>query len=186
MLNFVKYEEALISICVSISGAIGMERLLRRQVSARSQAIALVAVTLLIPVARWCSRETIRHEIADFHVRAVIPFVATAVPSVLILGVGLVLIFSWRRRITAGVDVPLAIGLAALVAVEMSCNFIAPTHYWHNKLARMSHNAFAGAPYIDELRGYGQLPGLRARWSPVSELGGRFPVVRYPQSGRDV
>lgn len=152
MLNFVKYDEALISICVSILGAIGMERLLRRQVSARAQAIALVAVAFLIPVARWFSRGTIRHEIADLHVRAVIPFVATAVPSVLILGVGVVLIYSWRRRITAGVDVRLAIGLAALVAVEMSCNFIAPTHYWHNKLAHMSHNPFAGAPYIDALK----------------------------------
>ena len=152
MLNFVKYEEALISICVSILGAIGMERLLRRQLSARSQAIALVAVALVIPVARWSSRETIRHEVVDLHVRAVIPFVATAVPSVLIFGVGLVLVFSWKRRITVGVDARLAIGLGALVAVEMSCNFIAPTHYWHNKLARMSHNAFAGAPYIDELK----------------------------------
>jgi hypothetical protein len=152
MLNFVKYEEALISICVSILGAIGTERLLRRQVSARTQAIAFVAVALLIPGARWFSRETIRHEIADLHVRAVIPFVATAVPSVLTLGMGLVLVFSWRRRITAGVDVRLAIGLAALVAAEMSCNFIAPTHYWHNKLARMSHNPFAGAPYIDVLK----------------------------------
>jgi hypothetical protein len=152
MLNFVKYDEALISICVSMLGAIGMERLLRRQVSARAQAIALVAVALLIPVARWFSRETIRHEIADLHVRAIIPFVATAVPSVLILGVGLALVYSWRRRITAGVDVWLAVGLAALVAVEMSCNFIAPTHYWHNKLPRMSHNAFAGAPYIEALK----------------------------------
>jgi len=152
MVNFMKYQEALISICVSILGAIGMERILRRQVSARAQVIALVAVALLIPAARWFSHETIKHEIAELHVREVIPFVATAVPSVLIVAVGVVLIFSWRRRIAAGVDTRLAIGLAALVAVEMSCNFIAPTHYWHNKLARMSHNAFAGAPYIDALK----------------------------------
>jgi hypothetical protein len=152
MVNFLKYQEALLSICVSILGAIGMERLLRRQVSARAQAIALVAVALLIPVARWFSRETIRHEIAELHVREVIPFVATGVPSVLIFAVGVVLVFSWRRRISAGVDTRLAIGIAALVALEMSCNFIAPTHYWHNKLARMSHNAFAGAPYIDALK----------------------------------
>jgi len=32
-----KYEEALVSICVAILSAIGVERLLRREVSARAQ-----------------------------------------------------------------------------------------------------------------------------------------------------
>jgi hypothetical protein len=152
MLNFVKYEEALVSICVSILGAIGVERLLRRQVSPRAQAIAFVAAALLIPFVRWISREAIRHEIQELHVRAVIPFMATLVPSIAIVGLGVVLTLSWRRKRIGGVDIRLAIGLAALVAAEMSFNFIAPTHYWHNKLARMDHNPFAGAPYIDALK----------------------------------
>jgi hypothetical protein len=152
MLNFVKYEEALVSICVSILGAIGVERLLRRDVSARVQAAALAAAALLIPIARWLSRETIRHEIAEVHVRAVIPFMATFIPSIAIIGLGAVLALSWKRRLTTGIDVRLAVGLAALVTAEMSCNYIMPTHYWHNKLARIAHNPFAGAPYIDTLK----------------------------------
>jgi hypothetical protein len=152
LVNFMKYEEALVSICVSILGAIGVERLLRRDVSTRAQAIVLASTALLIPVARWLSRETIRHEIADLHVRAILPLMATIVPSIAIVGIGVVLAFSWRRRVAAGVDLRLAIGLVTLVTAEMSCNFITPTHYWHNKLARIAHNPFAGAPYIDTLK----------------------------------
>jgi hypothetical protein len=152
MLNFPKYEEALLSICVSMLGAIGVERLLRHQVSVRVQATAFVVTALLIPLARWLCRETVRHEIEELHVRAVIPFMATLIPSIAIVGLGVVLAFSWRRISTIGPDVRLGVGLAALIAVEMSCSYIMPTHYWHNKLARMQHNAFAGAPYIDVLK----------------------------------
>jgi membrane protein YfhO len=152
MLNFVKYEEALVSICVSILGAIGVERLIRRDVSARAQAAALAGTALLIPIVRWLSRETIRHEIAEVHVRAVIPFMATFIPSIAVIGLGVVLALSWRRRLTSGIDARLAVGLVALVTAEMSCNYIMPTHYWHNKLARIAHNPFAGAPYVDALK----------------------------------
>ena len=123
------------------------------RVSARAQAIALAAVALLIPLARWFSRETVRHEIAELHVREVIPFVATGVPSILIFGVGVVLFFSWRRRISRPVwTCGWPSGSWRWLRRRCRCNFIAPTHYWHNKLARMSHNPFAGAPYIDALK----------------------------------
>jgi hypothetical protein len=152
MLNFLKYEEVLLSICVSILGAIGVEQLLRHQLSVRVQAVAMVAAVLLIPLAHWLCRDDIRHEIADLHVRAVIPYMATLVASIAILWLGAVLAFSWRRKFTGGIDVPLGISVAALLAAEMSSNFILPTHYWHNKLAHMEHNPFAGAPYIDALK----------------------------------
>ncbi len=169
MLNFLKYEEALLSICVSILGAIGVERLLRHQLSVRVQAIALAATALLIPLARWMCRANIRHEITDLHVRAVVPYMATLVASIAILWLGTVLAFSWRRKFTGGIDVPLGIGVAALLAAEMSSNFILPTHYWHNKLAHMEHNAFAGAPYIDVLR------GVAANWRIFARDGLLFP-----------
>jgi hypothetical protein len=126
--------------------------LLRHRLPVRVQAIALAVTMLLIPLARWLCRQNVRQEIAELHVRAVIPFMATLVPSIAILWLGTVLAFSWRRKFAGGVDVRLGIGLAALVAAEMSSNFILPTHYWHNKLAHMKHNAFAGAPYIDALK----------------------------------
>ncbi|HEY3456087.1 MAG TPA: YfhO family protein [Bryobacteraceae bacterium] len=169
MLNFSKYEEALLSICVSILGAIGVERLLRHQLSVRVQAIALVATALLIPLARWLCRENIRHEIADLHVRAIIPYIATLVASIAILWLGTILVFSWRHKFTGGIDVPLGIGVAALLAAEMSSNFILPTHYWHNKLAHMEHNAFSGAPYVDVLK------RVTGNWRIFARDGWLFP-----------
>ena len=169
MLNFLKYEEVLLSICVSILGAIGVERLLRHQLSVRVEAIALLATAFLIPLARWLCQENIRHAITDLHVRAVIPYMATLVASIAILWLGTVLAFSWRRKFTGGVDVRLGIGLAALLAAEMSSNFILPTHYWHNKLAHMEHNAFAGAPYI------GALKKITDNWRVFARDGLLFP-----------
>jgi hypothetical protein len=56
MVYFPKYEEGLLSICVSILAAIGLERLLRREISGRSQSIAVTVVALLIPGALWLAR----------------------------------------------------------------------------------------------------------------------------------
>jgi membrane protein YfhO len=140
---FPKYEEALLSICVSILAAIGLERLLRRDVSARAQAVAFAAAVSLIPIALWCSRQTIRHEIAQLHVPPVLPILAIAVPATLMIGVALALIFSGKR---------LAVALVALLTAEMWLSFIAPTYYWFNRLPRTAHNPYLGAPYIDVLK----------------------------------
>jgi hypothetical protein len=152
MVDFPKYGEALVSICVSILGAIGVERLLRREVSIRAQTITVVATALLIPLAIFVSRHSLRHEFLDMHLRHRFPNMALGIPAILIVGVGVLLAFSRRSRAVAGVDARVGIGIAALVTVEMCLNFIAPMHFWPNKLALMAHNAFAGAPYIDALK----------------------------------
>jgi hypothetical protein len=143
MVGFPKYEEALLSICVSILAAIGLERLLRHDLSARAQAVAFAAAVSLIPIALWCSRQTIRHEIAQLHVPAVLPILAIAVPAILMIGVALALIFSGKR---------LAVALVALLTAEMWLSFIAPTYYWFNRLPRTTRNPYLGAPYIDVLK----------------------------------
>jgi hypothetical protein len=143
MVLFPKYEEALLSICVSILAAIGLERLLRREISARAQIIAITATTLLIPIALWCSRETIRHEITQLHVHPAFPILAIAVPAILMFGVALTLVFSGRR---------LAVILVALLTAEMWMSFIAPTYYWFNRLPHQTRNPYLGAPYIDVLK----------------------------------
>jgi Bacterial membrane protein YfhO len=152
LVNFPKYEEAPLSICMSILGAIGVERLLRREISVRAQTIALMAAILLIPTALFFSRHSLNHEISHSYLSRRFPVTALGIPTILMIGMGFVLVFSWKRKIAAGLDVRLAVGLAALVSAEMCMNFIAPTHFWFNKLARMAHNPFAGAPYIDVIK----------------------------------
>jgi hypothetical protein len=143
MVNFIKYEEALLSICVSILAALGLERLVRRDLSKRAQAIAFAAAASLIPIALWCSRHTIRREIAQIHVLPVFPILAIAVPAILMTGVAFALKYSGKR---------LAVVLVALLTAEMWMNFIAPTYYWLNRLPRTTRNPYLGAPYIDVLK----------------------------------
>ena len=148
MVSFPKYGEALVSICVSMLSAIGVERLLRRDISARIQTITLAATALLIPLAIFVSRQSLRHEFVQMHLRHRFPNLALGLPAFLMIVIAVVLAISWKRKIATG----LGLGLAALVTAEMCLNLIVPVHFWYNKLAPMAHNAFAGAPYIDVLK----------------------------------
>jgi len=152
LVNFPKYGEALVSICVSILGAIGVERLLRREVSRRTQAITFTATALLIPLAIFVSRQSLRHEFTEMHLRHRFPNLALGLPALLMIGIAAALALSSKRKTLAGVDLRLGVRLAALVTMEMCLNLIVPVHFWYNKLAPMRHNAFAGAPYIDVLK----------------------------------
>ncbi len=156
MVSFPKYGEALVSICVAILSAIGVERLLRRDVSVRAQMIAFAATALLIPLAILVSRHSLRYEFVQMHLKHRFPNLALGLPTFLMIGMAVLLTLSWKRRVAAGpladMDMRLGIGLAALVTAEMCMNMIVPVHFWYNKLAPMAHNAFAGAPYIDVLK----------------------------------
>jgi hypothetical protein len=143
MLNFPKYDEALLSASVAILAAIGLERLLRRDLLRPAQAIALLVTALLIPAALWFSRHTISREIAQLHVLRAFPIVAIAVPAVLLTGVAIALVFSGRG---------LGPALVALLTIGMWANYIAPAYYWFNRLPRQTRNPYLGAPYVDFLQ----------------------------------
>ncbi len=83
LVNFPKYEEALVSICVSVLSAIGIERLLRRELSHRAQAILLGLTALLIPVASLSSLKALRNETVQLHLRRGFPALAIALPVLL-------------------------------------------------------------------------------------------------------
>jgi hypothetical protein len=152
LVEFPKYGEALVSICVSILSAIGVERLLRREVSARVQTVTLTATALFIPLTILVSRHSLKYEFLQLHLRHRFPNLAIGLPTVLMIGTAALLAHSWKRRASTGMDMRLGIGLAALVTVEMCLSLLIPVHFWYNKLAPMAHNAFAGAPYIEALK----------------------------------
>jgi hypothetical protein len=172
---FPKYGEALTSICVAILSAIGVERLLRRDLSARAQKIVFAATALLIPLAIFVSRHSLRHEFLHENLKHRYSNLALGLPTFLIIAMAVLLAACWKRR--AGMDTRLGIGMAALVTVEMCLSLLVPVHYWHNKLASMAHNAFAGAPYIDALkkmtgnyRVFGRGGVLFPNWASVFRL----------------
>jgi len=148
---FPRYAEALTSICVAILSAIGVERLLRLDVSTEMQKIVFAATALLIPLAILVSRHSLRHEFLHEGLRHRYPNLALGLPTFLMIAMAVLLAVCWKRR-AAGMDARLGIGMAALVTAEMCLSLLVPVHYWHNKLASMAHNAFAGAPYIAVLK----------------------------------
>ena|GEM_PF-830162 len=147
LIDFPKYEEALLSVCVAILAAIGVERLIRREISARAQAIAFAATALLIPAALWFSRQALRHDIVELHVPRRFLLVAILVPALTLAGAGITLVLFWKRR-----HVPLGMALSALIVFELSLNFIAPVYYWFYKLPLQTHNPYSGAPYIAAMK----------------------------------
>jgi hypothetical protein len=152
LVNFPKYGQAIVSICVSMLAAIGVERLLQRELPGRVQAIALGLTALLIPVALLFSYSTLRNEILQLHVRRALPETAILIPALLMMLLAEVLVFFWRRGSAAGMNVRLAMWLVALASAEMWLNFIAPTYYWFNKLPRQTRNPYAGAPYVSTIK----------------------------------
>ena len=135
---FAKYLEPIQSFAVAILIAIGLERLLRRQVTARAQIIAWIATCTLL-VSIWFAAPT-----------AVPASVFRAAPGVKIfafgLAAGLLLLLAlclWRRKFALA---------AALVGIEFTCCYVVPAYHIFGSLPRRNQNPYLGAPYIDYLK----------------------------------
>jgi hypothetical protein len=152
LVNFPKYEEALISMAVATTAAIGLERISRRQASPTVQVAAWIVAALLLPLAYLCSRQVVHNEILNLHVRRNLVRVALAVPAGLMLLLAICLVAAFVYRSAPSATRKLVIGVAALLAADLSMCFIAPAYYWFNTLPPDAHNPYAGAPYINEIR----------------------------------
>lgn len=151
LVNFPKYEEALISMAVAATVAIGLERLSRMQSSRMVQWTAWIISALLLPLAYLLSRPIVHNEILTLHVKRQLVRVALDLPGALMLLLAIFLI-SFAPRSAPLTRKKLTLGVVALLAIEFCLNFIVPAYYWFNKLPPDSHNPYAGAPYINELR----------------------------------
>lgn len=159
MVLFPKYEEAILSICIAVLSAIGLEQLRRRQVSIRSQAAALGLALLTVPVALVFSRLAITRELHVGHLPPDIPKLAIGIPLGLLLCLGISLaLFSWQgtEGVSPGPSAPpkLATCILVLLTVELSLNYITPVYYMFNELPSRANNPYVGAPYIKFLQAH--------------------------------
>ncbi|HEY3936165.1 MAG TPA: YfhO family protein [Bryobacteraceae bacterium] len=146
---FGKYEEVIVSICLSALCAIGLERLFRREVSIPLQVTGLLGAFLIVPLALVCSWRTILMEVGKLHVRATIPLLAITVPLCALFFLALAMILFRRDSRTA--SVPLIVSIFVLLTGELTFNYIAPAYYFFNRLPSQTANPYLGAPFIDLL-----------------------------------
>jgi hypothetical protein len=154
---FYKYQEVILSICVSMLCAIGLERLARGQVSILKGAAALTTASLIVPFALILSRNLLSKEITTGQVNPILPVWAISVPTALLFCLALSLILSKNKDPS-----PFSQGKAArnglvlstlvLLTIEMLFSFMMPAYYAWSTLATRANNPYIGAPFVNRLK----------------------------------
>ena len=152
LLDFPKYGQALISICAAMLCAIGLERLIKKEVSVRVQYIVLGATAALIPLAFLCCHHLFRVGVLLDRPMRAMPRLAIAISTVLLIGFATGLIYSNRRAAKPLLHGRLGIFAVTFLTLELLSIYILPVYHLLNRLPRSTSNPYAGAPFIDVLR----------------------------------
>jgi hypothetical protein len=170
--SFYKYGHAVLSICVAILCAIGLERVRSGQATRSVIAMALAVSFAIAPLAFFIGREAIIAE--SNNPRSTIDFsqiaFVVAVCALFCLAICVVGLEHFRPA--------LAISAMLFMALELSFNYVVPVYYLYNNLPDRSENPYAGAPYIQFLktqilryeRVFGRNGALYPNWASVFDL----------------
>lgn len=156
LIHFPKYDEPILSISVSIVGAIGLEKLIRREVRISIQMVAVGLSFLVLLLAAFLSRGILISRVWGNPIPVNYQRVAIALPACLLFFLSIALFCSQRApAIDTGrkrIDTNLAVWICLLVTAEATLNFVIPLYSHISPPPLRSKNPYAGAPYIDFLR----------------------------------
>ena len=144
--DFYKYTEAVLSICVAVLSAIGVERLVAGEASRAVAASALAVSAGVTCLGFFIGQQTIV-VLINAH-RSAIQFAvlafAVAVCALFCLAICLIAFerFKWR----------LGVSIAVILTLEFSFNYILPIYYIYNALPDQAQNPYGGAPYVSFLK----------------------------------
>jgi hypothetical protein len=148
LLDFPEYGEATAAICAAVLVAIGIERLLKRDVSFATKAACLAGTAVLIVLAYARPNEVLPAG-EDSALYARLAHYALLLPTILIA----VILFAWLVTAAAKLKPLYLAGTCAVcLCLDLSLNYIVPTYYHVSRMARASSNPYKGAPYIDFLK----------------------------------
>ncbi|MBV9765348.1 MAG: YfhO family protein [Acidobacteriaceae bacterium] len=152
MVNLLTYDEPLLSTCIAVLSGIGLERIVTRTASWRTQTVALFATFALVAICVLLSLNVLVDAISKNHLSPAFPLVALGLPLCLLFGLALCqLIFQQDGKVgSAGRNAAIAIALC--IAIEMSLNYIPEIYYSFGQLPNISENPYAGAPYVHWLK----------------------------------
>jgi membrane protein YfhO len=157
LVQFVKYDEVILSICVSMLCAIGLERMSRRRVPFGAQMTALTVTFLTVPLAVIFSRKLLVKELLIDHIALGFPLWTLGLPICLLFCAAILLI-NYNRKLSENprhkILAPgFAIGMLALLTGESVVSYIVPAYYsFHNRLPTIAENPYVGAPFISHLQ----------------------------------
>lgn len=143
---FPRYEEAVVSVCIAILCAIGLEKLVTREVTKGILAAALGIAFAMVPVAAILGQRRILEEMKAEAVPARIPELAFGVAVCALFGLALCLVGFGHGGLRLGIAV------LAVLTLELSLNYIPDLYYIDSELPNQSQNSYLGAPYIDFLK----------------------------------
>ncbi|MBV9767230.1 MAG: YfhO family protein [Acidobacteriaceae bacterium] len=157
LLRFITYEEVAVSICISMLCAIGLERLVRAEISIPIQALALGASFLLAPMAVILSWKVLYKETVIDRVNPSIPIWAVGLPVFLLFCAALLTIYfraSFVSRPANGVSLHsrLACGILVCLTAEAVLSYLVPMYYGLNHMANTATDPYVGAPFVNELK----------------------------------
>lgn len=163
-----KYLEPLMAFCVVMLAGIGFSQLSEGIAGKRHLlvAIGLVLLVMLALAGSYLSQVLSLKDHAIWFYGAILSGILVALAAAALLSLS-----PSRARFAAW-------GFVALLAVELSFNFIVPSFYLFNTLPPASASPYAGAPYIDFLRArnedryrvFAREAVLYPNWSGVFEL----------------
>lgn len=144
--DFYKYEEALVTVLVSILCGIGLQRLIKRDVPKGPMAVALGVAFSMIPLAAVRAQTTIAAELRANQIPAKFPEIALGIAGSALFGLAICLIVFERH------SVRLAVSVVVLLTAELSLNYIPTVYYIDARLPDRTHDPYLGAPYVDFLK----------------------------------
>jgi hypothetical protein len=166
LVNFAKYDEPILTCCVWALAAIGVERIWTRQATRFLQCLAFASATLLLVVSvrLWRSAAHLISSQFAIHLAAMV---------IAVLFVCMLISFEWRARNKWFAEV-----IAALIAIELSFNYIIPVYRIYGRLPSVRENPYAGGPLVhfleqidrDGFRLFGRDWVLTPSWASVFSL----------------
>ncbi len=145
-IDFLKYQEPNLSFSLSVLCAIGVERLIKRDVSGKWQALAIGISFVLLCFGLYQSRMVLSNHSIE-HTTHSLSRVAVELAALLLALLAMCLVWRPTRQRLGFVAV-------TLLSLELTLSYIVPTYYLFNRLARSTSNPFAGAPFIDFLKSH--------------------------------
>lgn len=144
--DFYKYGEPVLSICVAALCAIGLDRIMSSQATKFMLGIALGISFATAPIAFYIGQKIMTDEIKAHRAAIQFPAMAltVAVSALFCLAICLIFFQGFHQR--------LGVSIAIVLCLEFSLNYIVPLYYVYNNLPNRSQNPYAGAPYIDFLK----------------------------------
>ncbi len=187
MVIFPKYAEVILSMSVSVLCAIGLERLIKREMSISKQVVAIGITLLLAPLAVVCSREELHKKIVSDHLNPAMPIWALGISVAALFSLLICMLLNrqrWRAGGLAAYSGPwFPICVLVLLSAEMSLSYVVPAYYVFNKLPFRSSNPYKGAPFVSVLQSdvqQGQYRIFARRGVLAANWASAFQSIRHP------